>query len=166
MIRELIKALALLCLLAVSAVAQNEEQKVKSLFVYNFTRYIEWPQTDGTFQIGVLGSDKDLLEAFKIMASRKSTSTMQIIVKEFSDPSEAAGCNLVYIPENNSRSLKSVSGLAKTLVVTEKAGMAKSGSDINFVQQNGKIRFEMNKASLEKSQLKVSSQLMSLAIVV
>ena len=44
--------------------------------------------------------------------------------------------------------------------------MTKYGSDINFVQHGGKIRFEMNKGSIDKTELKVSSQLMSLAIMV
>ncbi|MEM1407028.1 MAG: YfiR family protein [Bacteroidota bacterium] len=166
MTKNSIKVIAAFLFLSVQLFAQNEAEKVKSLFIYNFTRYIEWPQTNGTFHIGVLGSDKKILNAFKEMASRKSTPSMKIIVKQFSNPAETEGYNLVYIPENNSRSLKQISGRTKTLVVTEKAGMTKYGSDINFVQQGGKIRFEMNKGSIEKTELKVSSQLMSLAIMV
>ncbi|MEM9297299.1 MAG: YfiR family protein [Bacteroidota bacterium] len=166
MTKNSIKVIAVLFLLSVQLFAQNEAEKVKSLFVYNFTRYIEWPQTDGTFYIGVLGSDQNLLAAFREMASKKSTPSMKIIVKQFSNPAEAEGYNLVYIPESNSRSLKQISGRTKTLVVTEKAGMTKYGSDINFVQHGGKIRFEMNKGSIDKTELKVSSQLMSLAIMV
>jgi hypothetical protein len=44
--------------------------------------------------------------------------------------------------------------------------MAKEGSDINFILVDGKLKYEMNKSSLEKSGLKVMPDLVKLAILV
>ena len=51
-----------------------------------------------------------------------------------------------------------------TVIVTEKEGLAKKGSFINFISQEGKIRFEVNKAKFTASNVKISGQLLSLAI--
>ena len=53
-----------------------------------------------------------------------------------------------------------------TLVVTDKSGMAKQGASINFVSIDNKQKFELNKSNLAKMDLKVSSSLVQLAIVV
>ena len=37
-----------------------------------------------------------------------------------------------------------------TLIITEKPGLAKQGSGINFVIENNKQKFEMNKTNIEK----------------
>ncbi|MTI39747.1 YfiR family protein [Fulvivirga lutimaris] len=146
--------------------AQTGENKVKSLFVYNFIRYIQWPQTEQDVTIGVLGHDADLMAAFNEMASKKTASGGKIIIKEFSNPAESESYHLVFIPASNSKVIRELSNLNKTLIVTEKPGLAKQGSDINFVNQDGKIRFEMNVQKIESTQLKVSSQLKSLAIAI
>ncbi len=164
--RNIFKIIILLCVLFTPVMAQNGEKQIKSLFVYNFTRYIQWPQADGRIVIGVLGHDPDILAAFKDMADRKSTAAVKIVVEQFSDARLASSYNLVYVPENNSKVIASIPALDRTLLVSEKPGMTKEGSFINFINHEGKIRFELNKKALEATQLKVSGQLMSLAIVV
>ena len=37
-------ALVILGLLALSVTARAQDEKFKALFMYNFTKYIEWPQ--------------------------------------------------------------------------------------------------------------------------
>jgi hypothetical protein len=61
--------------------------------------------------------------------------------------------------------LKKMKGKS-TLIVTEKLGLAKQGSAINFIIENNKQRFELNKSNIEKYNLKVSSTLEALAIKV
>jgi len=146
--------------------AQTGENKVKSLFVYNFTRYIQWPQTGQDVTIGVLGHDAEIMSAFSDMTSKKTASGGKIIIKEFSNPAEANNYHLVFIPANNSKIIKQVPTMTKTLIVTEKAGLAQEGSDINFINKDGKIRFEMNIKKIDNTELKVSSQLKSLAIAI
>ena len=53
-----------------------------------------------------------------------------------------------------------------TLVITEKAGLAKTGSSINFIIADNKQKFEYSKKNAEKSGLKTSEELKSLAIAV
>jgi len=163
-----IKAFIVACLigLVAPAMAQGSSDQVKSLFVFNFTRYIQWPQTSSEITIGVLGNDANIIAAFNKMAEKKSAGNAKIVVKQFNNPAEAGSYHMVYIPESNSAALKQIKGLTNTLVITEKPGLAKEGSYINFITDNGKIRFEINKQEIDNSKLKVSGQLLSLAILV
>ncbi|MEQ8924433.1 MAG: YfiR family protein [Fulvivirga sp.] len=159
-------AFILMWAISMPLLAQNAESKIKTLFVYNFTRYIQWPNSDGNVTIGILGNDEQIVAAFKEMAAKKSSPSSKIIIEVFTDASKSGKYELVYIPESNSHLISSVSKSAKTVVVSEKPGMTQKGSDINFVHKDGKIRFELNKKSIDNSQFKVASQLVSLAIVV
>jgi hypothetical protein len=53
-----------------------------------------------------------------------------------------------------------------TLIVTDKAGMAKKGAAINFIYADNKQKFELNKSNIEKYDLKVSQSLVKLSIEV
>jgi hypothetical protein len=61
--------------------------------------------------------------------------------------------------------LKKIKGMS-TLVVTEKAGLARKGSVINFINVENKQKFELNKTNANKNGLVVSSNLMSLGIAI
>lgn len=166
--RSLIKLLTITIILGtlVPAKAQPNTEKIKTIFVFNFTRYIQWPNTDNTIRIAVLGNDQGILNAFKAMASAKSTASNKIVVDQINSAGQAASYQMVYVPENNSAVVSQLKGLNETLIITEKPGMAKKGSNINFIMKDGKIRFEINKAATSQSAMKVSGQLMGLAIVV
>ena len=147
---------------------QNPESKIKTVFVFNFTKYIQWEGTGDEFIIGVLGDDAETFNALKAMANQKTVSGRKIVIKSIKSSSEYELCNILYITGDKSKKLGEVKAknLKNTLIVTEKEGMAEKGSGINFVKKDGKLRFELNEKEVEKSGLKVSSQLKGLAILV
>jgi len=52
------------------------------------------------------------------------------------------------------------------LTVTDGNGLGQKGSCINFKVVDGKLKFELNQAVIGTSNLKVSSQLSSMAILI
>jgi hypothetical protein len=52
------------------------------------------------------------------------------------------------------------------LTVGEKKGFASRGGMINFIVVENKVRFEINPHAVETAALKISSQLLKLAIIV
>jgi len=52
------------------------------------------------------------------------------------------------------------------LTITDGNGLGQKGSCINFKVVDGKLKFEMNQGTLTGSNLKVSSQLSSMAILI
>ncbi len=145
------------------------EAKIKVVYLYNFTKYIQWPSDyqSGDFVIGVVNGSSELLNELNKMAAAKTAGSQKFLIKNYKSVAEISKCNLLYVPENSNGFLpdvlKKVKGLS-TLLVTESVGDAKKGAAINFVIKDNKQEFELNKANAEKSHLIVSSSLSALAV--
>jgi hypothetical protein len=153
-----------------SHIAHSQDYKFHSLFIYNFTKYIEWPDNkkSGDFVIGVLGKS-ELTENLEKMAEMKSVGEQKIQVSVVNDIAAIANCHIIFLPQNESNKLDDVLKLANqgsVLVISERSGLGKRGSAINFFVESGKWRFELNLAAFEKSNLKVSGELVKLGKVI
>jgi hypothetical protein len=147
-----------------------QKEKFQSLFIYNFSKYVKWPDGLPTdkFVIGVIGST-EMTKALESMATNRKVNGTDIIVKQFSSASEVEDCHILYISESASSKLSSIVsdiGDKPVLIVSDTPGMAKKGSVINFIEEEGKIKFELNQKYAESRGLKVSGSLVSLAILV
>jgi hypothetical protein len=148
----------------------SQESKFKALFMYNFTKYIEWPadKQQGDFVIGVYGSS-DITKELKIIAGKKKVGSQTIAIHEIKSSSSLSGYHIVFVPENQSSKANTIAVNCNgkgTVLITDKPGLAKTISGINYIIVNGKQSFEVNKSNLEKQGVKVNSQLLSLGIVV
>jgi hypothetical protein len=145
--------------------------KIKATFLYNFTKYIEWPEEykSGNFVIGIMGSNQTLYNDINTFFSSKTLGTQKYEIRMFSKASDISRCHMIFVPADYSGNISEVISKVKgksTLIVTDKAGAAKQGAAINFVSVDNKQKFELNKSNVEKYELKVSSSLINLAIVV
>ncbi|MGL4596111.1 MAG: YfiR family protein [Bacteroidia bacterium] len=145
--------------------------RLKSVFLYNFTRYIEWPEEykTGNFVINVYGSNSGLLMELNNMAKVKTVGSQKIEIKQTTLLDGIGKPHILYVTPENSAQLSDIITKLKgksTLLVTEKPGLAGKGSAINFVIVENKQKFELNKTNAEKYSLKVSSALVNLAIPV
>jgi hypothetical protein len=148
---------------------QAKDYTFHTVFVYNFTKYIQWPSQGENVLIGVVGGDSEAMQAFEKMAKAKSGSGKNYIVKKIMSPPDADACHLIFVPENESDKAQIYAAKAAgkgQLVVTEKEGYSQKGGMINFITKDGKLRFELNQEAINRTGLKVSSQLLGLAIVV
>lgn len=148
----------------------GQNYKMHSVFIYSFTRYVQWPDTynQGDFEILVLG-DSPIFEELKAMAQAKKVGDRVIKVTKIKAASEIRKCNMLFLPAAKSAAISEVMEKINTqsiLVVSEEAGLGIKGSDINFIVKDGKLAFELNQASLNKQGLKVSNELTRLAILI
>jgi len=156
--------------LLLSTYLQAQDKKFHSVFIYNFTKYIEWPSAynSGDFIIGVLGKS-DITQNLQEMANMKTVGKQKMVVKVFNSVNEIGKCNMLFIPTSQSDQIglvKSRLSNSATLIISEKNGLGRKGSGINFVVENGRWRFELNRSVVENQNLKVSSELDKLAIVI
>ncbi len=153
--------------LSTLAIAQN--YKVHTVFMYSFTRYIQWPPdySQGDFEILVLG-DSPIVDELKEMAKTRKAGDRTIKVTKINATSDIRKCNMLFIPDSKSNQLGKVLstvGSQSILVISESEGAGLQGSDINFVIKDGKLAFELNQAAVNKKNLKVSMELSRLAIL-
>jgi hypothetical protein len=144
--------------------------KIKVVFIYNFTKYIDWPASykEGEFVIGLFGGSELEEELVKLAESKKVRGVQDIVIKKFSKIEDIKKCHILYVGNDKIGQLNAlVSSINyNTLIVTEQDGAAKKGAAINFTVIGNKQNFEINKNNLNKNGLNVSSSLLSLAILV
>jgi hypothetical protein len=148
--------------------AQN--YKLHTLFIFSFTRYVQWPEAynQGDFEIVVLG-DCPVIEDLKAMAQAKKVGDRTIKVTRINSPAEIRKCNILFVPTTKSAQLPEILAKVNTqsiLVVTEENGLGIKGSNINFIMKDGKLAFELNQTSVTRQNLKVSTELSRLAILI
>lgn len=168
-------ALILLSALLVStgltnAPSDDANAKIKVIYIYNFTKYIEWPQNykEGHFVISILGNSPGLLSELDNMRNaKKKAGNQDFEFKSISSIDAESKCHILFIPSGSDVKIADITAKLKgksTLIITEKPGSIKQGAMINFIVQDSKQKFELNKANAEKYNLKISSALSALAV--
>jgi hypothetical protein len=144
--------------------------EIHSAMLFNFMKYIQWPnEGEGSeFVLGILGED-DVFNTMKTRYDGKPKGTKKYVIKKLTSAAEASDCQVVYIGKFKNREFENVktavAGKA-VLTITDSNNLGQKGSCINFKVIDGKLKFEMNNASLTGANLKVSTQLSSMAIVI
>jgi hypothetical protein len=167
---------AMICLVFIisfcsfQGVKEISEPTIKALFLYNFTKYIEWSaeKNPDHFIIGIYGASS-VSDELKHICANKKVNNKDIEIQMINDLSQAEHCNILFIPKNQNDQLNKINTIAEVnevLIVTEERGMAMKGAAVNIIEKDQKIRFELNESALKRARLKASSQLLSLAILV
>lgn len=173
-IRIKVKRYILLFIASLSFIAMvkgqdmQKEPLLKAAFIYNFTKYIDWGAKNiDDFTICIIGNSPVYLPLTQI-ASTKTVRDKKIVVRMINKPEEITGCDVLFIPVNNSFPLSLIfTNTGKgTLTISETPGYANLGTAINFVIVNDKLKFEANVKSINDEGLKASAQLLKLAIII
>jgi hypothetical protein len=153
------------------AYAQDVDYKSYTLFVYNFIKYIEWPEakSQGDFVVGVLGDSPVLAELEKLAATKKAKGRT-IIIKRFASLEKVTDCHLLYVTSSKSSSIKALKEMAKNkpmLIVGEREGLARKGAALSFVTiDDDVLKFDINKAEIEQHNLKIPGTLLLLGLII
>lgn len=163
-------ALLVLFFSTIASIGYAQNYKLRTVVVYSFTRYVVWPDghNTGDFEIKVLG-DSPFVEELNVMAQSKKVGDRPIKVSKVTSISGIGNCHILVVPASKSSELASVLQAVEgksVLVVTEEPGMGQKGSDVNFIDRDGKLAFELNQNSINKRKLKVSTELTRLAILI
>ncbi len=146
------------------------EYEVKAAFIYNFIKFIEWPDNyypDGDMPICVLGGCPFGKSLENI--SGKIIKNKIVASKNIKSPQEAKGCYIVFISGSErghlAEILETFAG-SNILTISDTKGFAEQGVVINLFIENNKVRFEVNIDAAGRAGLEISSKLLSLARVV
>lgn len=146
-----------------------EEYRLKAAFIFNFTKFIEWENHDSkVFKIGVIGASP-IAASLEEISHTKTVNNKKITIENYNNPDEINDCNILFIPADNKFSLEEILSKTKNknmLTVSEQSGFARQGTGINFIVLDDKLKFEVNLKALAAARLKVSSQLLKLAVIV
>jgi hypothetical protein len=151
---------------------RSREYLVKAAFLYNFAKFVEWPE--GTFSdetspmvLCILGDDPfgDSIDSIR----GKTIMGRELLIKRISDEEEIGSCHIVFVSESERGRISYIIRKARRLnilTVGDMGGFARRGGIIGFIMRKNKVRFEINVDAAEGSKLKISSKLLKLATIV
>jgi hypothetical protein len=149
-----------------SVIAQTSSyDELQSAYLFNFAKYIKWPEETKVFTIGVFG-EADIMEELVNVLRDKKVWGADIEVKKITSLDKAGNCHIIYMPESNSRNLSDLklSVTGKNILIVTEDDLIKKGAVICFVMEEDKLRFKLNKKALTEAGLVASEGLLKLAI--
>ena len=153
--------------ISVSVKATGNLHNVEAMYIYNFLRHINWPESNvgNDFVIGVYGNSP-VYDQLQEYAKNRKVGTKPIVVRKINSDSEAMNCQLVFVPSSNSgkiAGLKSQLGNRSCLIVSEKEGSISSGSTVEFLLKDDKLAFRISEERAKQQNLEVSRTLLNMA---
>jgi len=155
------------------AVASAPEYQVKAAFVFKFATYIRWPalaeSSTAPFIIGVIGKDP-FGSALDDVVNAQNVRGRSILIRKLNRPEDALRCEVLFIASSEQSNLPQILAAlrgAPVLTVGDMDQFAKQGGMIGLVTtEDNLVRFEINRAALDRAGLKAPSQLLRLATLV
>jgi hypothetical protein len=156
-----------------SAQSVANEYEVKAAYLYNFSKFVEWPRTASLsppddFPICVLGRDP-FGAALDGVVAGTTVDEHAVVVRRIGGTKEAAACRVVFVSASEEPRLAEVLAGLKgypVLTVSDCAGFSRRGGMIQFVTDGNRVRFEVNVAPAEKVGLTLRSDLLKVALTV
>jgi hypothetical protein len=149
------------------------EWEVKAAYLYNFTRFVEWPDQatappGSPFVVGIFGADpfgRVLDDTF----AGKSAGGRPIVIRRLERAEDAGAVQILFIASAADRDAERALRAAQGRPVLTVGDEREPGGGIvilNFRIRDNRVRFEVNLAPAEEAGLKISSQLLKLALSV
>ncbi len=167
LVNQIRRLAVLLALLLPAAGHAQLEPRVKAAFLYNFTKYVEWPagsfDNSNTIVIGIIG--KDSLEGeLERTLEGKTAGGRRLIVRHLKWGQDLSQCNVLFVPAGEMAGAAPLVRLKgrPILTVGEAPGFARSTGIVNFVIESDQVRFEINAQAARAAGLMISSKLLSL----
>lgn len=158
--------------LGIGAEIQESEYTVKTAFLYNFAKFVDWPPESfrneaSPFVLGILGSDPFGVALEKLQ--EKTVKGRRLVVRKLSNLENIEECHMLFISGSEKSNFKNLLAILKNhniLTTSDVDRFAQQGGMIGLIKIDGKIGFEVNIDTVQHSRLKFSSQLLKLAKIV
>ncbi|MGD1889687.1 MAG: YfiR family protein [Cyclobacteriaceae bacterium] len=163
------KTIGLLFFVLITAnLAQAQEYKYHPIFIYNFSRYIEWPDNidKDEFTVSVIGKAEAYREMVDISEKKKTIKNKKFVVRQCNSIIEAQKSDIVFITQGARVKAEDIQQLQEegALVITELDNIVQKGSHINFIAtRDSKLGFELNTQAASDAGFKVANALATLA---
>jgi hypothetical protein len=176
-LRNLAVRLAVVAL-AVTAVRANAQEsvtgeyQVKAAFLYNFTKFVEWPpglfeSSDSPISICVLGQNL-FGHVLQETVRGKTVNGRMLVVSGIPDARSATHCQIVFVSSFERMRFGAILGELRSgiLTVGETDAFIEAGGIVNLKLESGRIQIQVNINAAEQAGVHISSKLLSLAQII
>jgi len=145
------------------------EYKIKAAYLYNFTKFISWPENESeTFNICLVG--KDPFGSIINPIEKRTVKSKPIRLFRLETAADTQHCQIVYLSSLTRKpvtlaGILTIASLTPSLTVGELKSFTQSGGMIAFFQKQGKVKLHINLKVLRNSGLDISAKLLEVAEV-
>lgn len=148
----------------------SEEYRLKAAFVYRFPQFVEWPAPalagQGALTICVLRPNP-FGTLLRELVAGETLNGRPLAIREPERPGDIKGCHVVFVPGSanaTARAALEAVGNHPILTVGESSSFLDQGGVISLQVMDRRVRFEVSAAAAERLGLRLSSQLLRLAV--
>jgi hypothetical protein len=166
-VTQLLAVLLSFFMIMAQAGQELDEYAVKSAFLYNFFKFIEWPaDVSGSANYNLCFVGDDLFGDNLATINGRQISGKTLIVHRHLDDKSLKSCHMVFLSADNAPTYRStieaIRGLPIVLVGDGPDFIAHGGV-IRLYNDSGRITFEINLDAARNVNLRMSAQLLKLA---
>ena len=172
---RLILALLAFLFIPLASSATDEtslEYKVKAIVLFNFAKYVKWPDKVFTsptqpIRVCILGDNPFGFVFDSPEAPKQAQDRDLAVVKlpESAGAKDVSSCQILFWEEKNNPTAEKLASAMQEHSVLTVANKKTDAAVISFSQVDGKVRFTVRRKAAEALGLTMSSQLLKLAIV-
>jgi hypothetical protein len=152
--------------------SEANEYEVKALFIFNFLRFVEWPEKgvapDAPYKV-VIAADDEVFAGLASILRTRAVNQRKIEVTRLSKEPASTKPHVLYLTRSApgwSRAIAKEYQQYPVLLVGEEPGFARRNGIVNFVVNDEIVRLEINVQAAARSSLQISGRLAALATVV
>jgi hypothetical protein len=154
----------------VQAQASASEAEVKAAYLHKFAGFVEWPadtfsSPSSPYVVAVAG-DEPVLDELRRIARGRLVQGRPVSVVPAAAGDVPRDADVLFIGRSAMRDAAALVAEARSehvLVVTEAPSGLAAGATLNFVEQDGRVRFEASLASARAADIHLSSRLLGVA---
>ena len=167
----------------------SQEYKIKAAFIYNFIKYIDWPEKklsaekdDDPIVIGVIGVNPfgEALEPI----TKKTVKNKKLAVRYFPGFEQAGkkyndkntenlrNCCVLFVSFSEKKYFREITELlndshvltvSNVLTISEADGFLEAGGIINFVTEKEKVNFSINLDAAKRAEIVIPTTILKIA---
>jgi hypothetical protein len=147
------------------------EPTIQASFILKFSEFIQWPEYYSSLYseepLNICLHEEDKFGDIFDYVNDHDILRRKILIRHSVPISELKSCHFAFLGSLDTDKIDNLINEVKSspvLVVTNSEEISHSLVAINFRRVNNKVRFEINLSAFERSGIKVSSDLLNLAI--
>jgi hypothetical protein len=146
----------------------SSETSLKAAFIFNFTKFVEWPESAfrGKAEFCIASLGRSPLDRELAALSGKNVHGRSIVFRQLNSPEEAAKCQVLFIGRSELARLAGILDSLRdvpVLTVSDSDDFCAKGGMFSLVTERGKIAFDANVQEIQHAGLRPSSHLLRLA---
>jgi len=152
---------------------QPSEYDVKAAFLFNFTKFVEWPESSfddshSPIVLGIIGDDP-FGDSLPRMIAGQQVQGRSIVIRKERLGDDLRRCHILFVSaserQHRAQILASIEP-SSVLTVSDIDGFAEAGGVIEFVTEENRVRFVVNLEAATESKLRMSAKLLALARII